>query len=76
MTGWGMYRLSNLIGHFGVERHMPDGRWVRAVPAPYHASIFERLKPALLVLIGKAYAIEWPKDGELEDALRRGNGNQ
>lgn len=72
MTAWGMYRLADMIGQFGVERQMYPGKWVRAVPAPYPANFFERLKPAFLVLTGRAYAIDWPEDGDLEKALRSG----
>lgn len=71
MTAWGMYRLADMIGQFGVEKNV-GGKWVRAVPLPYHANFFERLRPAFLVLTGRAYAIDWPEDGDLEKALRRG----
>lgn len=43
-----------------------DGRWVCAVAEPYTAG---RLMAAWWVLTGKAYAFEWPKPGDLEDAL-------
>jgi len=45
-----------------------DGRkrYVRAVVEPYHTFPIERIKAALAVLTGKAHAVEWPKEGDLE----------
>lgn len=44
-----------------------DGsRYAHAVAEPYTGG---RLKAAWWVLTGRAYAIEWPKPGDLEDAL-------
>lgn len=51
----------------GVETILPDGRRVRAVLKPYPGN---RLRAAWWVLTGRAYALRWPKPGELELALR------
>jgi hypothetical protein len=67
-----MYRIADMIGPQFVQRRLLDGRFVRAVPIPYPTKIRERLKPAFLVLIGKAYATQWPEDGDLEKALQYG----
>lgn len=66
MTGWGIHRLRDMIGAKNCQAGLPDGRWVRAVPEPYTGN---RIKAAWAVLTGKAFAVEWPKDGELEAAL-------
>lgn len=40
--------------------------WVRAVPAPYYTFPVERIKAAWAVLTGKAHAVKWPREGDLE----------
>lgn len=66
-----MYRIADMIAPFGTEVN-DGGRWLRAVPVPYRANFFERLKPAWLVLTGRAYAIDWPEPGDFEKAWKRG----
>lgn len=66
MTSWGIHRLQDMIGSKSVGAKMPDGRYVRAVPMPYHGA---RIKAAWAVLTGKAFAVEWPNAGDLEKAL-------
>jgi hypothetical protein len=41
-------------------------KMVRAIPEPYTAG---RLHAAWAVLTGRAYALAWPKAGDLENAL-------
>lgn len=69
MTGWGIHRLADMIGSANTQASMPGGQWVRAVPLPYSGA---RLKAAWAVLRGMAYAVEWPKAGDLEKALATG----
>jgi hypothetical protein len=45
---------------------LPDGTWPYAVAEPYTAG---RLKAAWWVLTGRAYAFQWPKPGDVEQAL-------
>jgi len=50
---------------------LPDGReaWVRAVPEPFCGGLLDRLRDALAIIRGKAFAVQWPAPGELERAL-------
>ena len=66
---WGVNRLRNMIGSGDCGAGLPDGRYVRAVPEPYYTFGRERLRAAWWVLSGRAHAVIWPKDGELEDAV-------
>lgn len=68
MTAWGIHRLSDMIAPKGNQAQAAPGVWVRAVPLPYSGG---RIKAAWAVLTGKAYAIHWPKAGDLERALDR-----
>lgn len=65
---WGIHTLRDMLGSDSdsVSAGLPDGRWVRAIPEPYSAN---RLVAAWWVLKGRAYAILWPKHGDLEAAL-------
>lgn len=65
----GINRLGSMIAPNGDAAHMPDGRWVRAVPEPYPTVGVERLRAAWWVLTGRAHAVVWPKAGGLEKAL-------
>lgn len=65
MNGWGVHRLRDMIGSGGVEVCV-DGKVFRAVPEPYAG---RRLYAAWRVLIGKAYAVQWPEPGDLERAV-------
>lgn len=70
MNGRGVFRLRDAIGHGDVQCGLPDGRWVRAIPE--HFDCFRmRLTAAWEVICGRAIAMEWPKPGELEDALAK-----
>lgn len=63
---WGVHTIFDICGDTSVGAGLPDGRYVRAIPEPYSAN---RLVAAWWVFIGRAYAIIWPKAGELEAAL-------
>jgi len=62
---WGVHTIASMYGA-GVSAGLPDGRWVTAVVEPYTAN---RLVAAWWVLTGRAFAIVWPKPGDLEAAL-------
>ena len=67
---WYVNRLGNMIAPQSIQAGLPDGRWVRAVPEPYAVlTLRERFHAAWLAFTGKAQLIEWPKPGELEEAL-------
>lgn len=59
---WGVHRLANIFSpHVSSS---PDGRrWFKAVASPYHGN---RIQAAWWVLTGRAYALIWPKPGDLE----------
>lgn len=65
MNGWCIHRLCDIYSPH-CQAGMPDGRYVAAVAEPYTAG---KLKAALAVLTGRAYAFEWPKAGDLEKAI-------
>lgn len=67
-TPWGVLRLSHMISP-DVQTQTQDGRWVRAVPAPYRKNIREAIRAAWWVLTGRAEAVVWPKPGEFEAAV-------
>lgn len=71
---WSVHRLRNIYGPPGMmmQTGLPDGRWVRAVGEPYPGN---RLQAAWWVLTGRAYALIWPKAGELEDFLGEKSGD-
>jgi len=50
--------------------------WVRAVPSPFYGGFFDRLSDAWAVLTERAYAVQWPLPGELEDALSPPKGRR
>lgn len=62
---WGVHTISDIF-HPDCEAGMPDGSYVKAVAVPYTAG---RLKAAWWVLTGRAYALLWPKAGDLERAI-------
>jgi hypothetical protein len=66
MNGSSVMRLRDIIPRSGCQSGLPDGRWVIAVPFP---PPINRLKAAWAVLSGRAYAVEWPRDGEFEQAM-------
>lgn len=66
MTGNGVLRLRDVLPSQNCSAGLPDGRWVKAVHEP---PPFNRIKAAWAVLTGRAYAIQWPKNGEFEQAM-------
>ncbi len=60
-----IYKLIDLIGDASVQSSN-GARWVRSVPLPFYGGY---LSAAWAVLRGRAVAVRYPKDGELEDAL-------
>lgn len=64
-TPWGVHHIGNIYAP-NVAAGLPNGRHVRAVAMPYEGN---RLIAAWWVLTGRAYALVWPENGELEDAL-------
>ena len=64
---WGIHTVHDMFGNLNkVGAGLPDGRYVAAVPEPYDGN---KLVAAWWVLTGRAYAVVWPKPGELEAAL-------
>ena len=63
-----IYTIKDLVGDASVMSCGPAtrNRWVRAVPLPFYGSYFSA---AWAVFRGKAVAVRYPVDGELEDAL-------
>lgn len=64
-------RLASMVAPEGVQAGLPDGRWVRAVPEPFHGGLIDRARDAWAVLRGDVYAVRWPTPGELEQAMGR-----
>lgn len=65
MTPFGVHRISDIYTA-EVYAGLPDGQYCRAVALPFEGN---RLRAAWMVLTGRAYAFQWPEDGELERAL-------
>lgn len=68
MTKWGIHSIFDVVGTKCVQTYIEPYGYVRAVRVPYSGN---RIGAAWAVLTGKAYAIEWPKHGDLEEALSR-----
>lgn len=69
---WGIHTIGSMIAPKSVAAGLPDGRWVRAVPEPYYVlGIRERLTVAWWVMTHRAFAVQWPKPGDLEKAIER-----
>lgn len=66
---WGVHRLSDMVGSSSVTTPIETYGFVRAVPEPYSAGLFGRIRAAWYVLTEKAHAVRWPKPGDLEKAL-------
>jgi hypothetical protein len=64
---WGVHHIGDVY-HPDVQCVLPDGRWVAAVAEPYSAN---SIVAAWWVLTGRAYAMVWPKPGELENVWQR-----
>ncbi len=63
-------RVSNVGWRDSAQTQHPTLGWVRAVPLPFYEGLFGRMRDAWEVLRGRAYAFYWPKDGEIEIAMR------
>lgn len=66
---FGIHTIRDLVAPPGVQAGLPDGRYVRAVAEPYSCNLFEGIRAAWWVLTGRAYAVIWPKPGDLEQAI-------
>lgn len=64
-----IHTLQNMIGNQNTKTRDDNGNYVRAVPLPFHGGIIQRLVSAWWVVVGKAYAVQWPKPGELEKLI-------
>jgi len=66
MRPFTVHRIWNVYSP-NVRAQLPDkSRWVAAVGEPYEGNLLERLRAAWWVFTGRAYALEWPKPGDLE----------
>jgi hypothetical protein len=65
MNPYGIHSICDMVSRGDVMTQDQRGRWVRAVPEPYTGS---RLRAAWWVLIGRAYAVRWPRPGDYERA--------
>jgi len=63
---WGIHTLARIYPSKNSIAGLPSGRVVRAVCVPYD-SPRSRVVAAWWVLTGRAFALWWPKPGELED---------
>lgn len=69
-----IHSLRNMVGDATVTTQFHDAiarksSWVRSVPEPFYGGLLDRLNDAWTVITGRAFAVRWPTDGELEDAL-------
>lgn len=64
---WGVHTIFDMFTP-GAATKLPDERWVHSVCVPYSGN---RLIAAWWVLTGRAHAIIWPEDGDLEEALEQ-----
>lgn len=62
---WGVHTIRDIYDA-SCGAGLPDGRYVFAVAEPYTAN---RLVAAWWVVTGRAFAMIWPKPGDLEIAL-------
>lgn len=67
-----IYTIRDLVGSSDCQSG-PDerGRWSRSVPLPYYGGY---LSAAWSVLTGRAVAVRYPRNGELEQALHETGG--
>jgi hypothetical protein len=63
---WGVHSIADIYsdGNWSGLKDK-DGIYARAVACPYYGN---RLVAAWWVLTGRAFALEWPKAGDLENA--------
>jgi hypothetical protein len=64
-----IFHLRNLIPQEGVSAQIETGQWVRAMHEPFYGGFRDRLNDAREVLLGRAFAVRWPKHGEFEQAI-------
>lgn len=67
-----VYTIADLVGSSDVQSG-PDrlGRWSRSIPLPFYSGY---VGAAWEVLRGRAVAVRYPSDGELEQALQDTGG--
>jgi hypothetical protein len=65
---FGIHTLAQMFDSSCMEKPLRGNGWVQAVAEPYPGN---RLVAAWWVLTGRAYAVEWPKPGDLENALSK-----
>lgn len=69
-----VYRIRDLVGHSQCQAGLPYGAgtmYVRSIPIRYYGGY---VKAAWEVLRGRAVAVRYPIDGELEAALAASGG--
>jgi len=64
-VGWYIHTIDRIYSPH-VRHGLPDGTLPLAVAEPYTAG---RLKAAWAVLTGRAFALAWPRPGDLERAI-------
>lgn len=64
-----IHKIGNMIGSSDISSSSDGKHWFRAVPSPFYDGLFGRIRNAWYVVRGKAYAVEWPKPGDLEKLL-------
>lgn len=62
---WGVHTIGDIYSA-NCDAGLPSGRYVKAVALPYTAN---RFRAAWWVLTGRAFALLWPKAGDLEAAI-------
>lgn len=63
---WGVHAIHDIYSD-GVRSQIEGTSYARAVAEPYTGN---RVVAAWWVLTGRAFALKWPKAGDLENALR------
>lgn len=63
---WGIHMLRDVLGNSNCRAGHPTFGEVRSIPLPYTAN---RWTAAWWVLTGRAYALQWPENGDLEVIL-------
>lgn len=66
-----VHRIADMIGASSVTTIDETCGQVRAVPVPFPGGVLCRLRGAIEVFRGNAYAVDWPSAGDLEKALDR-----
>lgn len=65
-----IHKLRNMIGSNDTQAKTERG-WVWAVPLPFYGGLLDRIIDAIEVIKGNAFAVFWPRDGELEETLEQ-----